>query len=103
MPTVSTDQIPGGWNLPVGCQISGASPNVQVTFFTPSPTAAQLASGIGSTAASPWGAASVAVTPATLANLNAALSAYSPFAGVQAVATYAFWAAYALFQKAGGS
>lgn len=103
MPTVTTNSIPGGWKLPVGCQISGIAPNVQVSFFTPSPTNAQLATGLGSTGASPWGTTAVSITPTTQAAFQAALAAYSPSPGVQAVAAYAFWAAYALFWKAGGS
>lgn len=103
MPTVTTNSLSGGWKLPVGCSISGASPNVQITFFTPSPTAKQLATGVGAVGASPFGTNNVSLTPAMIAALLAALSAYSPNAVAQAPASYAFWAAYGLFVAAGGS
>lgn len=102
MPSVTTDSLPGGWKLPVGCAITGASPNVSISFFTPSPSPAQLSAAIGSTAASPFAGRSVSITPTTLATLASALASFAATPAGQAPAVYAFWAAYGLFAAAGG-
>lgn len=101
VPAVTTDSLPGGSQLPVGCSLSGASPNVTIAFFIPAPPAAGMA--LSATAASPFGSPAVSITPSTLAALNAALAAFAPTSAGQAPAVYAFWAAYALFAKAGGA
>lgn len=103
MPTVTTDSLAGGWNLPVGCQLAGSSPNLAITFFTPKASSTQLSTGLSGTAASPWGTGNVSISASTITALNNALATFSPFAPVQAVAAYAFWAAYALFVQAGGT